>query len=343
MTRAPCAALTPVPAAGRTPRPRWLPVAVRHYLSHVEDGQGIRALARDADVHPSTVMRQVRRIEELRDDPLVAAALQALEAGEAMGDDHPEDRPEPGEALRALAVPGAILASAPGIDGAVVARDGGAPVSVAGEVARICALMGWIECLHQASKVARYRITPAGRTALRRILARRETRALSRPAPEVARRGARADPYAATPLEALARRRDRDGLRFLSADQVTAGQRLAEVFATEGHVPGRMAQEEVAGLLTPPYGATPLGAALDVLGPGLADAALRCCCLMEGMEQIEDRMDWSARSGKIVLRLALSRLVEHWAQAPPIYVAASGPGPGVGPGSRPRTGPARVA
>lgn len=53
-------------------------------------------------------------------------------------------------------------------------------------------------------------------------------------------------------------------------------------------------------------------AALSDLGPGLGDVALRCCCFLEGLEQAEKRLGWSARSGKIVLRIALQRLKRHY-------------------------------
>ena len=52
--------------------------------------------------------------------------------------------------------------------------------------------------------------------------------------------------------------------------------------------------------------------ALRDLGPGLGDVALRCCCYLEGLERTEKRMGWSARSGKIVLRIALQRLKRHY-------------------------------
>ncbi len=52
--------------------------------------------------------------------------------------------------------------------------------------------------------------------------------------------------------------------------------------------------------------------ALADLGPGLGDVVLRCCCFLEGMETVERRMGWSARSGKIVLRIALTRLRAHY-------------------------------
>ena len=53
-------------------------------------------------------------------------------------------------------------------------------------------------------------------------------------------------------------------------------------------------------------------AALSDLGPGLGDIVLQCCCFLEGLEITEKSMGWSARSGKIVLRIALERLQRHY-------------------------------
>ena len=58
--------------------PDWLPEDARQYLSHVEGGRSLRALARETGVHASTLLRRVRRVEERRDDPLVDAAIAAL-------------------------------------------------------------------------------------------------------------------------------------------------------------------------------------------------------------------------------------------------------------------------
>ena len=52
--------------------------------------------------------------------------------------------------------------------------------------------------------------------------------------------------------------------------------------------------------------------AFAALGPGLSDVALRCCCYLEGLESVERRLGWSARSAKIVLRIALMRLKRHF-------------------------------
>ena len=55
-----------------------------------------------------------------------------------------------------------------------------------------------------------------------------------------------------------------------------------------------------------------VAAALRELGPGMGDLVLRVCCFLEGIELTERRLGWSARSGKVVLRLALMRLDRHY-------------------------------
>jgi len=53
-------------------------ISTLHYLAHTEGGISLRALARQSGVHASTVLRQIRRVEAKRDDPLVDAYLQDL-------------------------------------------------------------------------------------------------------------------------------------------------------------------------------------------------------------------------------------------------------------------------
>ncbi len=120
---------------------------------------------------------------------------------------------------------------------------------------------------------------------------------------------------------ALARRRGQDGKPFLSADLVAAGDRLQEDFAIAGFGEAELLGWERPEALQPFYAATQsisdrlkrdartrtLDAVRD-LGPGLSEVALRCCCLREGLEATEKSLGWSARSGKVVLRIALHRL-----------------------------------
>ncbi len=53
-------------------------------------------------------------------------------------------------------------------------------------------------------------------------------------------------------------------------------------------------------------------AAVAACGPGLADVLWRVVCAGEGLEVAERGLGWPARSGKLVLSLALDRLVSHY-------------------------------
>lgn len=350
--------------------PKWLPDAARHYLVHTETGLSIRALARANDCHPSTVLRQVRRLEGRRDDPLIDSALDALSARVSLQDvDHdrkiehmnvdpcsPTAQPgacltqlqidqEAKHILRRLCEQGAVLAVARDMETAVVVRetqDGDQlrTAFVDREIAQAMALKDWIGCPAPDARIARYFITNNGRAALRRLTAEDENRAggfVSTRAKNtndagwdivaidsIGKSSAR---YHATesPLVGLARRKDKDGKPFLKRSLVAAGERLREDFelAQVGMPPidswdGFMTAETPAQVTEGPENAVAararFRAALADLGPGLGDVVLRCCCFLEGLEQTEKTMGWSARSGKIVLRIALQRLEQHFAR-----------------------------
>jgi hypothetical protein len=242
--------------------------------------------------------------------------------------------------LRRMCEGGAFLAVSVEMEKAVVVRDGahGLPMRTAvvdREIAEALALKGWIAS-NRPGRIARYHITAAGREALNGVLVPAEGaaagpyRAGTGPDEEEAahpeQRSARALRYGPTesPLVALARRRDKTGERFLGSDLVRVGERLREDFELAQMGP-RVTQNWDRFLCAvdeqgaPPCGGTGVEAArarvigaLRDLGPGLGDVVLRCCCYLEGLEQAERRMGWSARSGKIVLRIALQRLKRHY-------------------------------
>lgn len=193
----------------RSPLPVWLPERVRLYLSHVEEGRSLRALARGLGVHASTVLRQVRRYETRRDDPLMDGALEQLRRGHfpdakssrdrrekkeqmSMRQQRPDALPHlpPGvtglpdevelqaegrRILRRLAETGAILAFAADMEKAVVLRecaDGRTSrlAVIDRSLAQAFVLKDWIAC-RKAGRISTYAITSAGRAALKRFLA----------------------------------------------------------------------------------------------------------------------------------------------------------------------------
>ena len=113
---------------------------------------------------------------------------------------------------------------------------------------------------------------------------------------------------------------------FLGPDLVSAGEHLREgfelaqmgprttqnwdTFLTAGARETSVADSGVSD--APANARQRVADALAELGPGLADVVLRCCCYLEGLETAEKKLGWSARSGKIVLRIALIRLKRHY-------------------------------
>ena len=347
--------------------PAWLPDAVRLYLDHTEQGVSLRQLARREGCHASTVMRQVRRYESRRDDPLVDEALCALGRVQDINPCNPSRKDaqtmtapirtaslpvdeatvlrEGRRILGRLAEADTVLAIAPDMEKAAVLRSfpDGRTLRLAvidRAVAQAFALQDWISC-PKPGRVSTYLITQTGRAALKRMAAPTAGPGMAEAqagfanqhrdwaerdvADEGEERRVRYN-AAESPVQVLARRRDRDGKPFLSTELVAAAEQLRmdfelaqmgprvtqnwERFLTGGDR-GSFAPDGKSG-----GGARDardrVSAALRDLGPGLGDMVLRCCCFLEGLEVAEKRMGWSARSGKIVLRIALQRLRLHY-------------------------------
>ncbi len=250
--------------------------------------------------------------------------------------------------LRRLAEAGAVLVVGADMDKAVVLKGTVRTAVLERSVAQGFALNDWIAVIH-TGRVTSYEITATGRAALRRMI---EADDLARVAGFAEAQSGFATPYAnqhrqwetrdlpemgegqrrlrvnlaESPLGVLARRRDRDGEPFLAPELVAAGERLREDFELAQLGP-RVAQNWERFLSGGERGQhrpdsnhsggsdkarARVALALRDLGPGLGDMALRCCCFLEGLEAVEKRLGWSARSGKIVLRIALMRLKRHY-------------------------------
>ena len=298
------------------------------YCRHVEDGISIRALAREYGTHPSTIMRQVRRVEARRDDPLFDQAVDdmARDGGTVPALGAPLDaefRLAARQVLMALNHAGTCLAVVPSLEMAVVVdtSDGaGAALNVKRVHAERMAVNDWIKPTVKA-RVIRYEVTLAGRQALRRMLAEEES---ARAVPHdinifgdqhrdigIAERGdgtrKRYVRYngAESPVTLLAKHKDADGHAFLSATMVEAAERLREDFELAQLGPrvtqdwDRFLTPGARGQFRPERGGSGssgardrVGEALRTLGPGLGDVVLRVCCFLEGLESAEKRFGW---------------------------------------------------
>ena len=153
--------------------------------------------------------------------------------------------------LLRLCEPGAVLAVARDMETAVIARDNSEHEAmrtavIDRDIAQALALRGWIFCSDTATRVTRYTISAAGRTALQKLMARLENTA-SGFLDNVTKFYAKGtwDTFAfesnmvgqvsrqymtESPLVGLARRRDRNGQMFLMRELVAVGERLREDF-----------------------------------------------------------------------------------------------------------------
>ncbi len=330
--------------------PPWMPKETLTYLAHTEGGISLRNLARHKGVHASTILRQVRAIEARREDVLVDKFLQRLgKQVQANAQSASRSEPDSGvdglsekqhkeEFLRVLGHlrdPAALLAVVPDMEKAVVVReteegDTTRRATLDRAVAEVMAFKGWIAC-DAFGKILKYRITAAGRAALGKFMAQSEMQALGLQEDQAkfafedlptegprSGRGHTTD----TPLALLARRREKTGQRFLAPDLVAVGERLHEDYVLAGLTPSKeetwdqfvcRVQSQKPEAPQAARAQDRVVSALRDLGPGLGDAVLRCCCCLDGLELTEKRMGWSARSGKIVLRIALQRLKRYYA------------------------------
>lgn len=128
-----------------------------------------------------------------------------------------------------------------------------------------------------------------------------------------------------SPLGWLAGRKDKSGQSLLRKSHVEAGEKLRQDYEA-GHFEGH---------LTAVYEPVPLAggrwvgvhmnaserrvmakahydAAMKAMGPGLSDVAFSVCCHQRGLTFTERELGWPSRSAKVILKIALDRLAEHY-------------------------------
>ncbi len=198
---------------------------------------------------------------------------------------------------------------------------------LAGEVAASEGLAAW--ALDGA--LPRLRITDSGRAFLRRQDAPEDAGPFRAQHADYTLRalekGARPTLVneAESPLAWLARRKGRDGRPFLDPAQIEAGERLRRDIE-QAQLLQRVTANWEASIASSRRGADAgaaisdiamdarkrLDRAFDAVGPEMAGLLIDVCGYLKGLEIVESERGWPARSGKVVLRIALDRLARHY-------------------------------
>jgi hypothetical protein len=238
----------------------------------------------------------------------------------------------PAEAARLLArlgEAGAYARPDPLVEDALIARRGGDGVSVGS--GRFAAASG--RTLAEADLAAwnaagtELTITAAGRARLRRAAAPGD-RAFAAQHADLTVVAGEAGPVlrnaSENPLAWMVRRRDRDGAPLIDAASFEAGERLRRDMTTAALLPrmgGAFGDPRVdgGGPRDPASAADHVIAArqrvrgaLDAVGSDLSGLLIDLCGFLKGLERIEVERRWPARSAKVVVRIALGRLAEHY-------------------------------
>jgi len=306
----------------------WLDKAAFHYDAHVHLGLSIRELARQSAGHASTILRQIRRIEALQGDPQVKAALAKLKSSRGEGAEPasscPPDQSLNKNVINLLEPKNAVLVMSENVEmaGIFLISSESEPQKL-GLVSRAHAqsmiASGALHCV-SADRLSRYVL--ASNLQPQNECAEAPQAFQTRPNPAIETEPVfKGSPE--TPLMTLARRRNKDGTYFLTRALVAAGNRFHDDFEIAQTVrPDGFSHED---WLRCASGAALSGgsekqqlliervaATLRDLGPELSDISLRCCCYLDGLELSEQSLGWSARSGKVVLRIALQRLKRYY-------------------------------
>lgn len=248
--------------------------------------------------------------------------------------------------LRALAATGAYALCDAGPDGGVILRAMKDGVSVGGgrhSAAAAAELVGRDLAAQERalSGVTRLRISDAGVARLKRqgaaadeaFRAQHDDIVDGQVEIGAERTRVRID-ASESPLAWLRRRTDRHGEPLIHAAEFQAGERLRRDLTSACMLPNVTVNWEAPAVDVSSGSRDPAGQsdrviaarqratqALDAVGSDLAGLLLDLCGFLKGLERIERERSWPPRSAKVIAKLALARLAEHYG----LERAATGP------------------
>ena len=238
--------------------------------------------------------------------------------------------------LRALGAEDSYAVADPFDDGQIILRTSREGVSIAGGVFALSALDELVRRdLAAGARLGRnriFRLSSSGRARLRREAAPADLGYLAQHRELIegkvdleGRKAAVILDAAESPLDWLRRRKDRNGAPYVDEPSYEAGERLRRDLTLAAMLPRVTANWDAAVAERGRGGVDPAGAsdaaiaareratrALEAVGPDLADLLIDLCGFLKGLERIERERGWPARSGKIMAKLALARLADHY-------------------------------
>ena len=133
---------------------------------------------------------------------------------------------------------------------------------------------------------------------------------------------------AESPLAWLMRRKGTDGKAFLASAEAEAGERFRRT-VEQAQILQRVTANWEAPIASSRRCASSGGVVADLamdarrrlsrdcdaVGPELAGLLIDVCGYLKGLETVERERGWPARSGKVVLKIALDRLARHYGLA----------------------------